>query len=128
MAGVLDYTPALNNSLNVDDTGNTFAGVLNGRYKVFIDPYFSSVDGSQYLTVGYKGASQMDAGLFYCPYVALQQFRAVDPGTFQPKMAFKSRFGIVANPFATVAGDGVVGFGSNNKNKYYRRIKVSNIS
>lgn len=126
MAGVLDYTPALNNSLQVDDSGNTFAGVLNGRYKVFIDPYFSSADGSQYLTVGYKGSSQMDAGLFYCPYVALQQYRAVDPGTFQPKIAYKTRYGLVANPFATSAGDGLVSYA--NANKYYRTLKVTNIS
>ena len=98
MAGVLDYTPALNsNKLDVDDTGNTFAGVLNGRLKVYIDPY---AIGGNYLTVGYKGSSAFDAGLFYCPYVPLQMVRAVDQSSFQPKIGFKTRYGMVANPFA----------------------------
>ena len=100
MAGVLDYAPALSNNLNVDDTGNTFAGVLNGRIKVYVDPYFSSASGSQYYTIGYKGASAFDAGLFYCPYVPLQMVRAVGENSFQPKIGFKTRYGIVANPFA----------------------------
>lgn len=123
MAGVLDYAPALNsNNLNVDDTGATFAGVLNGRMKVYIDPYATG----HYMTVGYKGASAFDAGLFYCPYVPLQMVRAVDPTTFQPKIGFKTRYGMVANPFAQglTAGNGVI---AANTNVYYRRIAVSNI-
>jgi hypothetical protein len=107
MAGVLDYTPALSANLNVDDTGNTFAGVLNGRIRVYVDPYFSSSSGSQYYTIGYKGASAFDAGLFYCPYVPLQMVRAVGENTFQPKIGFKTRYGMVANPFATSNADGL---------------------
>ena len=95
MAGVLDYTPALNTNINVDDTGNTFAGVLNGRVKVYIDPY-ASVD---YMTVGYRGSNPYDAGMFYCPYVPLQMVRAVGENTFQPKIGFKTRYGMVSNPF-----------------------------
>jgi hypothetical protein len=124
MAGVLDYTPALNaNNLQVDDTGNTFAGVLNGRMRVYIDPY---AIGGNYLTVGYKGSSAFDAGLFYCPYVPLQMVRAVDQSTFQPKIGFKTRYGMVANPFAEglTKGSGVVAI---NTNKYYRRIIISNL-
>jgi hypothetical protein len=124
MAGVLDYAPALNsNALNVDDTGNTFAGVLNGRMRVYIDPY---VTGGNYMTVGYKGSSAFDAGLFYCPYVPLQMVRAVDPGSFQPKIGFKTRYGMVANPFAegATAGDGALTI---NTNVYYRRVVVNNI-
>jgi len=128
MAGVLDYTPALNNNLNVDDTGNTFAGVLNGRYRVYVDPYFTSTSGGrQYYTIGYKGSSAFDAGLFYCPYVPLQQVRAVGENTFQPKIGFKTRYGIVANPFATTDADGTVGFASGKKNIYYRLVNVSNL-
>ena len=101
MAGVLDYTPALNsNNLQIDDTGNTFAGVLNGRIKVYIDPYFAPSSGIHYMTVGYKGSSAFDAGLFYCPYVPLQMVRAVGEDTFQPKIGFKTRYGVVENPFA----------------------------
>jgi hypothetical protein len=100
MAGVLDYTPALNNNLNVDDTGNTFAGVLNGRYKVFIDPYAANNSAKQYFVVGYKGTSPYDSGIFYCPYVPLQMVRAVGQDTFQPKIGFKTRYGLQANPFA----------------------------
>jgi len=100
MAGVLDYTPALNNNLNVDDTGNTFAGVLNGRYKVYIDPYSANQAAKQFFVVGYKGTSQYDAGIFYCPYVPLQMVRAVGQDSFQPKIGFKTRYGIQANPFA----------------------------
>ena len=100
MAGVLDYTPALNANLNVDDTGNTFAGVLAGKYKVYIDPYSANVSADQYYVAGYKGSSPYDAGLFYCPYVPLQMVRAVGENTFQPKIGFKTRYGIVANPFA----------------------------
>jgi len=124
MAGVLDYTPALNsNNLQVDDTGNTFAGVLNGRLRVYIDPY---AIGGNYLTVGYKGASAFDAGLFYCPYVPLQMVRAVDQNSFQPKIGFKTRYGMVANPFAEGA---TVGAGALTKdsNVYYRRVIVNNL-
>jgi len=127
MAGVLDYAPALNNNLNVDDTGNTFAGVMNGRIKVYVDPYFSSASGNQYLTVGYKGSSAFDAGLFYCPYVPLQMVRAVGEDTFQPKIGFKTRYGMVANPFATNTFnyDGSIAFA--NQNNYYRLVTVSNL-
>ena len=125
MAGVLDYTPALNNTLQVDDTGNTFAGVLNGRIKVYIDPYFASASGKQYATVGYKGTSAFDAGIFYCPYVPLQMVRAIGEDNFQPKIGFKTRYGMVANPFATTAGDGAISF--QKKNIYYRLIGISNI-
>ena len=124
MAGVLDYAPALNsNNLNVDDTGNTFAGVLNGRMRVYIDPYAT---GGNYLTVGYKGSSAFDAGLFYCPYVPLQMVRAVDQDSFQPKIGFKTRYGMVANPFAegTTVGLGALTKDSNN---YYRRVLVTNL-
>ena len=125
MAGVLDYTPALANNLQVDDTGNTFAGVLNGRIKVYIDPYFAATSGTHYATIGYKGTSAFDAGLFYCPYVPLQMVRAVGQDTFQPKIGFKTRYGMVANPFATSAGDGALAFA--NKNIYYRRIAITNL-
>ena len=126
MAGVLDYTPALNANLNVDDTGNTFAGVLQGKYKVYIDPYSANVSASQYYVVGYKGSSPYDAGLFYCPYVPLQMVRAVGENTFQPKIGFKTRYGIVANPFAegTDVGGGRL---LRNSNRYYRRVKVQNL-
>ena len=123
MAGVLDYAPALNsNALNVDDTGNTFAGVLNGRIKVYIDPYVTD----NYMTVGYKGASAFDAGIFYCPYVPLQMVRAVGEDTFQPKIGFKTRYGMVANPFAegSAYGNGAM---TKDANVYYRRVIVSNI-
>ena len=133
MAGVLDYTPALNsNNLNVDDTGTTFAGVLNGRIKVYIDPYAgqsgTGINNSagHYMTVGYKGSSAFDAGLFYCPYVPLQMVRAVDPNTFQPKIGFKTRYGVVANPFA--GGNNVdLGVIKKDSNVYYRRVLVNNI-
>lgn len=123
MAGVLDYTPALNsNALNVDDTGNTFAGVLNGRFRVYIDPYA----GSNYMVVGYKGAAAFDAGLFYCPYVPLQMVRAVGENSFQSKIGFKTRYGMVANPFAEglTVGAGAL---TANANKYYRKVRVTNI-
>ena len=124
MAGVLDYTPALNsNALNVDDTGNTFAGVLNGRYRVYIDPYA----GGNYMVVGYKGSSAFDAGLFYCPYVPLQMVRAVGENTFQPKIGFKTRYGMVANPFAQGLTSGTNGALTANTNVYYRRTLVTNI-
>jgi hypothetical protein len=126
MAGVLDYTPALNANLNVDDTGNTFAGVLQGKYRVYIDPYSANLSANQYYVVGYKGSSPYDAGLFYCPYVPLQMVRAVGQDTFQPKIGFKTRYGIVANPFAegTNVGSGVL---NRNANRYYRRVKVTNL-
>ena len=130
MAGVLDYTPALNANLNVDDTGNTFAGVLQGKYRVYIDPYSSNVSANQYYVVGYKGTSPYDAGLFYCPYVPLQMVRAVGENTFQPKIGFKTRYGIVHNPFANdgaasgLVADGGIQLGSN---RYYRRVTVKNL-
>jgi len=130
MAGVLDYTPALNNNLNVDDTGNTFAGVLNGRYKVYIDPYSANNTASQYFVVGYKGTSPYDSGIFYCPYVPLQMVRAVGQDTFQPKIGFKTRYGLQANPFAEASASSsasIDGAGSANSNRYYRRVKVSNL-
>ena len=132
MAGVLDYTPALNNNLNVDDTGNTFAGTLNGRYKVYIDPYSANSAAKQYYVVGYKGTSPYDAGIFYCPYVPLQMVRAVGQDTFQPKIGFKTRYGLVANPFAeTGAASGAVAAvntsGNANSNRYYQRVQVTNI-
>jgi hypothetical protein len=132
MAGVLDYTPALNANLNVDDTGNTFAGVLQGKYRVYIDPYAANLTagngtpGNQYYVVGYKGSSPYDAGLFYCPYVPLQMVRAVGENTFQPKIGFKTRYGMVANPFAEGATAGL-GRLQLNANRYYRRVSVKNL-
>jgi hypothetical protein len=123
MAGVLDYTPALNsNALDVDDTGNTFAGVLNGRYRVYIDPYA----GANYMVVGYKGSSSFDAGIFYCPYVPLQMVRAVGENSFQPKIGFKTRYGMVSNPFSAGASQGN-GALTVDSNVYYRRVTVSNL-
>mgnify|MGYP001355853712 CR=1 FL=1 len=119
MAGVLDYNPALQNSLQVDDTGSTFAGVLNGKYKVYIDPYIAA--GTNYITLGYRGSSPYDAGIFYCPYVPLQMVRAMGENTFQPKIGFKTRYGLVANPFAASS----VGSGANNT--YYRGLQVKNL-
>jgi len=130
MAGVLDYAPALNNNLSVDDTGNTFAGVLNGRYKVYIDPYSANQAAKQYFVVGYKGTSPYDSGLFYCPYVPLQMVRAVGQDTFQPKIGFKTRYGLQANPFAEAGtGDNAIinGAGNANANRYYRRVQVTNL-
>ena len=134
MAGILDYTPALNNNLNVDDTTTTFAGVLNGRYKVYVDPYAANVAASQYYVVGYKGTSPYDAGMFYCPYVPLQMVRAVGENTFQPKIGFKTRYGMAANPFAQTAGAVAAGDTQNTDasiddgvNVYYRRVKVTNL-
>jgi hypothetical protein len=126
MAGVLDYTPALNANLNVDDTGNTFAGVLAGKFRVYIDPFAANLAADQYYVAGYKGTSPYDAGLFYCPYVPLQMVRAVGQDTFQPKIGFKTRYGIVANPFAegTTVGAGRL---QSNANRYYRRVKVQNL-
>jgi hypothetical protein len=119
MAGILDYTPALSTNLNVDDTGNTFAGVLNGKIKVYVDPYSANLNtANQFYVVGYKGTSPYDAGMFYCPYVPLQMVRAVDPNTFQPKIGFKTRYGMVTNPFTSLSAD---------SNTYYRRVKVTNL-
>ena len=134
MAGVLDYTPALNANLNVDDTGNTFAGVLQGKYRVYIDPYAANLNasnvatnsGQQYYVVGYKGTSPYDAGLFYCPYVPLQMVRAVGENSFQPKIGFKTRYGISANPFAEGTTQGL-GRLRVNSNRYYRRVAVKNL-
>ena len=126
MAGVLDYTPALNSNLNVDDTGNTFAGVLQGKYRVYIDPFAANVNDTQYFVVGYKGSSPYDAGLFYCPYVPLQMVRAVGQDTFQPKIGFKTRYGMVENPFSQGTTQGL-GTLTRNTNTYYRRVKVSNL-
>jgi hypothetical protein len=125
MTGLLDYNSALSNNTNltVDDTGNTFAGTLFGRLKVYVDPY--SVAGSDYVVVGYKGSNAYDAGLFYCPYVPLQMVRAIDPTTYQPKVGFKTRYGLVANPFATGAGTGALADGTN---YYYRKFRVLNVN
>ena len=125
MAGVLDYAPALNsNNLNVDDTGNTFAGVLNGRIRVYIDPYAIT----NYMVVGYKGTSPFDSGLFYCPYVPLQMVRAVDPATFQPKIGFKTRYGMAPNPFAKGTTDADANaLLEQDSNRYYRRVLVNNL-
>jgi hypothetical protein len=132
MAGVLDYTPALNSNLNVDDTGNTFAGTLMGKFRVYIDPYSANLTtanatpGNQYYVVGYKGTSPYDAGLFYCPYVPLQMVRAVGENNFQPKIGFKTRYGLVANPFAEGTDQGL-GRLQVNANRYYRRVAVKNL-
>ena len=131
MAGVLDYAPALSSNLNVDDTGNTFAGVLNGKFRVYVDPYAANVSASQYYVVGYKGSSPYDSGLFYCPYVPLQMVRAVGQNSFQPKIGFKTRYGMVQNPFASSDGDGALdnsgAVAAGKQNEYYRRVKVTNI-
>ena len=131
MAGVLDYAPALSSNLNVDDTGNTFAGVLNGKFKVYVDPYSANVSASQYYVVGYKGTSPYDSGLFYCPYVPLQMVRAVGQDSFQPKIGFKTRYGMVQNPFAHSNGTGALdnsgAVAAGAQNEYYRRTKVTNI-
>jgi hypothetical protein len=119
-AGQLDYASNISSNLNVDDTGNTFAGVLNGRMKVYVDPYTTG----DYATVGFRGSNPYDAGLFYCPYVPLTMVRAVDETTFQPKIAFKTRYGLQANPFVTTAA----GIGSANSNQYFRSIRVGNIN
>ena len=136
MAGVLVYTPALNANLQVDPAGNTFAGVLQGKYRVYIDPYSANIGGAtqaantspgnQYYVVGYKGSSPYDAGIFYCPYVPLQMVRAVGENSFQPKIGFKTRYGLVANPFADGKGQGM-GNLHINANRYYRRVAVKNL-
>jgi hypothetical protein len=126
MAGYLDYSSPMNaEKLEVDDTGNTFAGTLFGRFKVYIDPYFQSTSGYHFATVGYKGTSPFDAGMFYCPYVPLQMYKAVGEQSFAPKIGFKTRFGIVAHPFATADADGVVR--TDKKNKYYRILRIANL-
>ena len=129
MAGVLDYSPALNgnNALtNVDDTSSTLVGTLNGKIKVYVDPYSANVADKHFYVAGYKGTSPYDAGLFYCPYVPLQQVRAINPNTFQPKIGFKTRYGMVSNPFSggLTQGSGAL---TANANKYYRRVQVTNI-
>ena len=137
MAGVLDYAPSMSTDLNVDEASNTFAGVLNGRYRVYVDPFQTTdSNGNELVTVGYKGSSPMDAGIFYCPYVPLQMVRAVDSSSFQPKIAFKTRYGIVSNPFAEGAtvGDGetpvalgAAGATGAHANVYYRKVQIQNL-
>jgi len=131
MAGVLDYAPALSTNLNVDDTGNTFAGVLNGKLRVYIDPYSSMTTSHDFFMAGYKGSSAYDAGMFYCPYVPLQMVRAVGEQSFQPKIGFKTRYGLVNNPFATITNGSSVSdpyaSGAARKNIYYRIVKVTNL-
>ena len=131
MSGVLDYTPALSTGLNVDDTGNTFAGVLNGRYRVYIDPYSANLGAAnQFYMVGYKGSSPYDAGMFYCPYVPLQMVRAIDPNSFQPKIGFKTRYGLIANPYVTSSdslSDADADRFTAGRNQYYRKTKVINL-
>ena len=138
MAGLLDYQSALQDNLNVDSTGNTFAGVLNGRFKVYVDPYMnmevpygaSGATTSQYYVCGYRGTSPYDAGLFYCPYVPLQMVRAVGENSFQPKIGFKTRYGMQVNPFAQLSGNAIApdGSGTRNSNVYYRRVQVANLT
>ena len=129
MAGVLDYAPALQANLTVDDTGNTFAGILQGRYRVYVDPYSANLGAaSQFYVAGYKGTSPYDAGIFYCPYVPLQMVRAVDPNSFQPKIGFKTRYGMIANPYVTQTNGTVdADTFTANRNQYYRRSKVINL-
>ena len=133
MAGILDYAPAMSTNLNVDEAAGTFAGVLNGRYKVYVDPYAAS-NAAEFYCVGYKGSSPMDAGIFYCPYVPLQMVRAVDSDSFQPRIAFKTRYGLVASPFAqgTTVGNGALAAtnlnaSSPNTNEYYRKVRIANL-
>jgi hypothetical protein len=125
MAGLLDYGDHLKDQLNVDDTGNTFVGRLNGRLDVYIDPYVATTNDNFYV-VGYKGKNAYDAGIFYCPYIPLQLVKALDPATFQPKIGFKTRYGLVANPFSNINGDSQ-GLLTANSNIYYRRVKVKNL-
>jgi hypothetical protein len=127
MAGVLDYAPALNTSLNVDEASTTFAGVLNGKYKVYVDPYTANQGTTQFFVMGYKGTSAFDAGLFYCPYVPLQMVRAVDPNSFQPKIGFKTRYGLVANPFVQLDNSDSDGALTADVNYYYRKVAVTNL-
>lgn len=132
MAGMLDYAPAVQNNLNIDDTASTFAGILNGKYKVFIDPYTANQADNQYFVVGYKGASAYDAGMFYCPYVPLQLVKSIDPNSFQPKLGFRTRYGIAWNPQVQI--DAGKGNGGNvsplemaHQNYYYKKVLVRNI-
>ena len=136
MAGVLDYTSGLNGAGGpsigqVDDTGNLSVGTINGRIKVYVDPYAANLSDKHYYVIGYKGTSPYDAGLFYCPYVPLQMVRSIDPNTFQPKIGFKTRYGMVSNPFVTTNGlyngtpDGEAL--TANANMYYRRVQVTNL-
>ena len=129
MAGILDYNSALQGQVNltVDDTGNTFAGTLFGRIKVYIDPYFPAGSTNEFAVVGYKGSNAYDAGLFYCPYVPLQMVRAVDTGTFQPKIGFKTRYGLVSNPFADGTAAATQGALTAQSNVYYRGFVVKNL-
>jgi hypothetical protein len=127
MAGVLDYTPALSTNLNVDESSTTFAGVLNGRYKVYVDPYSGNGGTNQFFMVGYKGSSPFDAGVFYCPYVPLQLVRAIDPTTFQPKIGFKTRYGMVSNPFVELDGATPGTDLTTGENYYFRKVAVSNL-
>ena len=127
MSGMLDYAPALSTELQVDDTGNTFAGILNGKYRVYVDPY---ANGNFYV-MGYKGVNQYDAGIFYCPYIPLQLYKAVSESTFQPKLGFKTRYGLASNPFAMIDGSGnaiTTGALTPNSNVYYRRVRVENLA
>jgi hypothetical protein len=118
MAGVLDYAPALSTNLMVDEASSTFAGVLNGRYKVYVDPFAANQTAQQFLMVGYKGTSRFDAGAFFCPYVPLQLYKAVDPNTFQPRIAFRTRYGFVSNPFTSL---------TSGQNIYFRKIIITNL-
>lgn len=129
MTGKLDYNPALNNNLNVDEANATFAGILNGKYKVYVDPFSANTSAAdQFYVVGYRGANAYDAGLFYAPYVPLQMVRAVDPSTFQPKIGFKTRYGMVANPFASGSNTIITsGVGAANANVYFNKVKVQNL-
>jgi hypothetical protein len=123
-SGMLDYSPALNTSLNVDDTGNTFAGVLNGKFKVYVDPY-STGTNPDYVTVGYRGSTPYDAGIFYCPYVPLTMVKAIGEEDFQPRIGFKTRYGMASNPFVgSTPSDGLA---TAKTNQYYRIFKVTNI-
>lgn len=126
-AGVLDYAPSMQADLNVDDAGNTFAGTLMGRYKVFVDPYAPNGAAAEYFVVGYKGTSPYDAGLFYCPYVPLQMYRAVDPNSFVPKIGFKTRYALVANPFSKGTAGASNGTIEADVNQYYRKVRVANL-
>ena len=128
MAGVLDYSSGLSNNLNVDDTSTTFAGVLNGKYKVYVDPYAANSSAAQYFVCGYKGTSAFDAGIFYCPYVPLQMVKAQDPNTFQPKIGFRTRYGMVSNPFAAYSTTNIDANGMFlGANTYYRKVAVTNL-
>jgi len=135
MSGVLDYDSGISGAVGgigeIDDTGNTFVGTLNGRFKVYIDPYSANVSSDQYYVVGYKGSNAYDAGLFYCPYVPLQMYRAIGQDTFQPRIGFKTRYGMVLNPFAkglaALSDSDPQAAGNLNANAYYRRVKVANL-